>query len=466
MDTLTKTLATICGADNIQTGAAVAGEYRRDFLGEYNGMPRAVVFPQNEGQVAKIVRACFDSHTPVVARGGNTGYAAAAVAEGEGKAVMIAMKKMRAIIKVDKRNRTLTAEAGCILEDARQAAAAAGLLFPLVLGAKGSCQLGGNLATNAGGLNVLRYGNCRDLCLGLRAVLPNGDIIGALSGLRKDNSGYDLRHLLIGSEGTLGIITSAVFKLFSSPAASGCAFCRVASANAAMDFFDMCRADLGDRLHAFELMPRLLFDLLAEHLPQIRPPFDNAPDYAVLFEFGAEDDAKAQAETEKLLARAMERGVIEDAVPAQNEAMRLAFWHAREATPEATKKAGKWIKMDVSLPISQLALFITTLEAQLPKISAGRYVIAFGHLGDGNLHISAMPDKKDDKTAAAICAEVYERVHRYGGSFSAEHGIGQSKTALLRQYKDAASVAAMRAVKNALDPRGIMNPGKVLATTE
>jgi len=199
MDTLTKTLTDICGADNIQTGAAIDNEYRRDFLGEYEGLPRAVVMPQREEQVAKVVRACFDSHTPVVARGGNTGYAAAAVAEGSNKAVMIAMKRMRAIMQVDIRNRTLTAEAGCILEDARRAAADAGLLFPLILGAKGSCQLGGNLATNAGGLNVLRYGNCRELCLGLRAVLPNGDIIGSLSGLRKDNSGYDLRQLFIGA---------------------------------------------------------------------------------------------------------------------------------------------------------------------------------------------------------------------------------------------------------------------------
>lgn len=465
MDAFITKLAGICGADNIQTGAAIEGEYKRDFLGEYYGVPLAVVMPKNEGEVANIVRACFDARVPVVARGGNTGYAAAAVAEGEGKAVMIAMKRMRAVLRVDGRGRTLTAEAGCVLEDARRAAADAGLLFPLILGAKGSCQLGGNLATNAGGLNVLRYGNCRDLCLGLRAVLPNGDIIGSLSGLRKDNSGYDLRHLFIGSEGTLGIITSAVFRLFGRPAASGCAFCRVASAAAAMDLFGICRDAFGGRLHAFELMPRLLFELLAEHLPHLRLPFLTAPEYAVLFEFSADDEEKAKSETEQILARAMKKGIVEDAIPAQNESMRAAFWQAREDVPEATKKAGKWLKMDVSLPIAELAVFVAKMESQLPKISAGRYVIAFGHLGDGNLHISAMPDDKGEAAAARICAAVYDNVHRYGGSFSAEHGIGQAKTMLLEKYKDAASVAAMRAIKNALDPRGIMNPGKVLATT-
>ena len=437
MDALAKTLTDICGADNIQTGAAIEDEYRRDFLRGYEGTPRAVVMPQSEGQVAKVVRACFDSRTPIVARGGNTGYAAAAVA-GEGdNAVMIAMKKLRAILQVDARNRTLTAEAGCILEDARQAAASEGLLFPLVLGAKGSCQLGGNLATNAGGLNVLRYGNCRELCLGLRAVLPNGDIIGSLSGLRKDNSGYDLRQLFIGSEGTLGIITSAVFRLFAPPVANACAFCKVSSAAAAMDFFDICRAQLGDSLHAFELMPRLLFDLLSAHLPQVRLPFVASPDYAVLFEFGANDEDEAKSRMEKLLANALNRGVIQDAIPAQSEAMRAAFWHLREAAPEATKKAGKWMKMDISLPISQLAPFINRMESQLPKISAGEYIIAFGHLGDGNLHISAMPKQGDKKTADAICDAVYDSVHRYGGSFSAEHGVGQAKTALLQRYKDA-----------------------------
>jgi len=233
-----------------------------------------------------------------------------------------------------------------------------------------------------------------------------------------------------------------------------------------MDLFDICRTRLGDGLHAFELMPRLLFDLLSAHLPQVRLPFDDAPDYAVLFEFGANNDEEAKSQMEDLLAHAMNKGVIIDAIPAQSESMRAAFWHAREPTPEATKKAGKWIKMDVSLPVSQLAPFVKQMESQLPKISAGRYVIAFGHLGDGNLHISAMPQKKDKKTAEAIGDAVYDSVHRYGGSFSAEHGIGQAKTALLCRYKDAESVAAMRAIKNALDPRGIMNPGKVLATTE
>ena len=411
MDSLTTTLALICGADNIQTGATIGEEYRRDFLAEYYGKARAVVFPQNEEQVAKVVRVCYEANAPVVARGGNTGYAAAAVPDNSGKAVVVAMQKMRAICDVDVRNRTMTAQAGCILEDARRAAAAKGLLFPLVLGAKGSCQLGGNLATNAGGLNVLRYGNCRDLCLGLRAVLADGTIIGSLSGLRKDNSGYDLRHLLIGSEGTLAIITSAVFKLFAPPNASACAFCKVASANAAMDFFDFCRAKLGDDLHAFELMPKLLFELLAAHLPQVRQPFGNvesAPDYAVLFEFAAEDETDGKRQMEKLLTLALEKGFITDAIPAQNETMREQFWQARESTPEASRKAGKWLKMDISLPISQLAFFINTMETALPKISAGKYIIAFGHLGDGNLHLSAMPD--DGAAAEKICAglRVYE----------------------------------------------------------
>ena len=459
-DALVNALAEVCGASNVVTGED-ARAYNHDFLNAFHGNARAVVMPANENEVSQSARLCYEARAPIVPHGGNTSYAGGATPDKSGGAIVMAMKRMRKVLEVDARNMTMSVEAGCVLEDARAAAAAKGLLFPLSLGAKGSCQIGGNLATNAGGLNVLRYGNARDLCLSLRAVLADGNIAGELKGLRKDNTGYDLKHLFIGSEGTLGIITAAVFKLFAPPAAFGCAFVEVESPSAAMDFLQHCREEAGGSLEAFELMPQILFELLAEHQPRARNPFGGRiPKYAVLFEFAARSVEEAEEKTANVLESALEKRLITDAVPAQNETMRAQFWHAREVTPEATKRAGQWIKMDVSLPLSRLAAFVGRMETALPNISAGKYIVAFGHLGDGNLHLSAMPD--DDNAAETIRGEVYETVREFGGSFSAEHGIGQSKPALLARYKDAGSVATMRAVKHALDARNIMNPGKVV----
>ncbi len=460
-DSLAAELARVCGAENVLTGDAIGAEYNRDFLGVCEGRARAVVLPQNEKEVCAAARVCFQKRAPMVARGGGTGYAGAATPDAGGRAVVFAMRRMRKVTAVDFANRTITAEAGCVLETMQNAAAEKDLLFPLTLGAKGICQIGGNLATNAGGTNVLRYGDCRSLCLGLRAVLADGSAVGSLSGLRKDNSGYDIKQLFIGSEGTLGIITAAVFQLFSPPKARGCAFAALESPRRAAEFFHYCRGVLGESLTAFELMPRLLFSLLAKHLPQLRAPFAQTPPYAALFEFACESEKEAKEKTELLLAAALEKGMIADAVPAQTESARADFWLLRESAPEATKREGKWIKADVSLPLSHLPEFLEQTERELPALSPGKYITAFGHWGDGNMHISAMPE--NPAAAEKISEAVYDAVAKFGGSFSAEHGIGQKKITLLQKYKSPEELAAMRAVKNALDPHNLMNPGKVLA---
>ena len=447
----------ICAGDDIPAG------YLRDWLGQYHGRALVLARPSCTAEVAAIVRLCHEAKISMVPQGGNTGYRGGATPDDSGTAVLLAMERMRAIRAINPAAGTITVEAGCILEDVQRAAEENGMFFPLHLGAAGSCQIGGNLATNAGGVNVLRYGNARDLCLGVEAVLPSGEIMNLLTGLRKDNTGYDVKNLLIGSEGTLGVITAAVMRLFPALASRVAVFAAVPNVRAALELLLLCQQQTDGMMESFELIPEILLSLLHKHMPHIQQPFAS-PQLTVLAEAAGGVDIG-----DRLLAAmevGLERGLLTDAVAAQSESQRRQFWQLRESTPEATKREGGWSKMDVTLPLDKLADFIDTAEDLIAADVAGQYIIAFGHLGDGNLHLSLRPNGEspaaNPRRAADLEAKLLDAVKSFGGSFSAEHGIGQSKLAEMRCYKDPVALDVMRAVKRALDPHGIMNPGKMI----
>ena len=458
-----RALAAVCGGTNIVPGDCADGEkYLRDFLQTRRGRAIAIVKPQTTAQVSKIVKLCAKTKTPIVPQGGNTGYRAGCVPREDGRAIILATEKMCAPPDIDVAGSFMTVRAGCTLENAQNAAAEKGMFFPLDIGAKGSCQIGGNLATNAGGVNFLRYGGARELCLGVEAVLPSGEIVNLLRGARKNNAGYDLKNLLIGAEGTLGIITAATFKLFPQPAHRATAFVAVRDVGAAVALAALCRERIGETMESLEMMPRALFALLQKHLPQIAQPFAEPPPMAVLIEVAGNDNVAAQLQD--ALAVLLQNGIAEDAVFAISESQRRAFWAVREFSPEVTRREGKWLKLDVCLPPNRIAAFVAEVE----RIVGGETpAIVFGHLGDGNLHLSFRPHGASPEESPALSAQISARIlalaESEGGSFSAEHGIGRTHAALLPVYRDAAAMATMRAIKNALDPDGIMNPGVLLS---
>lgn len=466
-DRVVAALAALCGGGALSAEDA-GPRYLRDWHETIRRSALAVARPASTEEVAAVVRWCGEHKIPMVPQGGNTGLRAGALPPPDGHAVVVSLEKMSAVRELNPEGRFAFAEAGCVLQNFHAAADAAGMFFPLSLGAKGSCQIGGNLSTNAGGLNALRYGMARDLCLGAEAVLPDGEILRGLSARRKDNTGYDLRHLLVGAEGTLGIITAASLKLFPRAKARTAAFAAVNTPAAAVALLRACQQRSGDAVESFELMPRLLFELLAKHLPQVRLPFATPPPLGALVELAAySDDAAARLrETmENILADAMTDNIVVDAVVAESESQRAAFWEARESVPLAKAKEGNWLRMDSSVPPHRLAEFIDGLERDLAAVCDGQHVVAYGHAGDGNMHVAARPHGEEPaahpELTAKLAATMDAAVVRRGGCFSAEHGIGQTHREQLAARKDPAALAMMRKIKTALDPNNLMNPGKI-----
>jgi len=466
--TLIERLAAIVGAQGLIADARDMEPYVVDWRRHYRGRTPAVVRPANTDEVAAVVKLCAETGTGVVPQGGNTGMCGGATPSAAGNEIVLALGRMNRVREVDTLNNTIAADAGCILANLQQAAQEADRLFPLSLGAEGSCQIGGNLATNAGGINVLRYGNPRDLALGLEAVLPDGRVWNGLKGLRKDNTGYDFKDLFIGSEGTLGVITGAVLKLFPRPRTRLTALMAVADPAAAVPLLASLRGACGERISAFEIISRQCFDLVLKHIPGTRDPLPQHYPWHVLVELADISEGGAlRDDFESAMAKAVEAGLVRDAVIAESTAQSQALWRMRETIPEASRDEGLLYRHDISLTVSRIPEFITTASAALERSFPGVHLICFGHLGDGNLHYNCfVPGRRKDDPAARDASDVnrvvLDIVHQFGGSFSAEHGIGQSKRSELAHYKSALELDVMRALKRTFDPRNIMNPGKVL----
>ena len=466
LDTLRQTV----GAAHVLTEGDLTA-WEQDWRQRERGRALAVVRPADTAEVAAVVRACAASGTPIVPQGGNTGLSVGSTPDASGAAIVLSLARLNRVRALDPANLTLTVEAGCILQSVQQAAAQAGLLFPLSLAAEGSCTIGGNLATNAGGTQVVRYGNARELCLGLEVVTAQGEVWDGLSGLRKDNTGYDLRNLLIGSEGTLGIITAATMKLFPQPVARLTAWAAVPSMQAAVQLLMLAHRHLGAGLTGFEVMNQFSLSLVARHMPQLRVPFvglADAPWCVLLENSDSESEEHARARFEHLMELAFEDGCVLDAVVAESIAQARELWHVRESIPLAQAQEGLNIKHDISVAASRIPDFVAHTDALLAREVLGARLVTFGHLGDGNLHYNVQAPEGGD--AAAFLREqeprvnelVYDAVAQHGGSFSAEHGVGRLKAQTLAHYKSPVALGMMRAVKAALDPQGILNPGCLL----
>ena len=458
----------IVGAAYVLDGEEDMAPYLTDWRGRFTGRARAVLRPQDTPQVALLVQACVAHRVPLVPQGGKTGLVLGSVPDATGTAVVLSLGRLNRIRAIDAVNRTVTLDAGVILQTLQEAAAARGLLFPLSLAAEGSCTIGGNLSTNAGGTAVLRYGNTRELCLGLEVVTPQGAIWDGLRALRKDNTGYDLRDLLIGAEGTLGIITGAVMKLFPQPKASITALVAVATPRHALGLLTLMQDACGPTLTGFELMSEVCLQLVAQHFPQLQQPFAaRYPQYVLLELSSNESEQHAIALLETAIGLGVEQDVCIDAVIATSVAQSRGLWALREHIPLAQAAAGKNIKHDISLPISRIADFILATDAALTAAFPDAEIICFGHLGDGNLHYNVAPRDGASHDAFLVNQDAINRivndsVDAMHGSISAEHGIGALKRADLARYKEPVELDMMRAIKAALDPLGIMNPGKIL----
>ncbi|MYN30146.1 FAD-binding oxidoreductase [Duganella levis] len=458
----------IVGDAYVLDAPADMAPFLTDWRGRFTGKALAVLRPGSVEQVAALVRACVSYRVALVPQGGNTGLVLGSVPDASGAQVVLSLARLNNIRQVDPVNRTMTVDAGCILQQIQEAAAAKGCLFPLSLAAEGSCTIGGNLSTNAGGTAVLRYGNTRELCLGLEVVTPQGEVWSGLRGLRKDNTGYDLRDLFIGAEGTLGIITGAVLKLYPQPKASITALAALPSPATAQQLLVLMQDYCASSLTGFELMSRYCLELVAEQFPQLPKPFATShPQYVLLELSSSESEQHAVGLLEQAIGAALERGVINDAVVATSVAQSAGLWQLREHIPLAQAKAGKNIKHDISLPVSRIADFISVTGPQLDAAFPGCQLVCFGHLGDGNLHYNVAPPvgiSNEDFLAnqEKVNRVVHDSVVSFGGSISAEHGIGALKRDELARYKSAIELNMMRAIKAALDPLGIMNPGKIL----
>ena len=464
-------LQTLLGAANVLTGSDLE-PHLTDWRGRYHGKALAAVRPGSTAEVAETVRLCGRHGAPIVPQGGNTGMCGGATPDDTGTTVILLLGRLNRIREIDTDNDTMTVEAGCILQSLQEAARDAGRLFPLSLAAEGSCTIGGNLATNAGGTQVLRYGNARDLALGLEVVTPQGEIWNGLRGLRKDNTGYDLRDLYIGSEGTLGIITAATLKLYPLPVAQCTAMLALPSAEAGVALLSRARAGFGASLTGFELIAGVCLESVVRHFPEQRLPFEGptaqSPWFALMELSDSESEQHGRERFEAVLEQALETGEALDAVIAENMAQGDALWHLRESIPLAEALAGKSIKHDISVPISRIAEFVETTNARLQQRFPGVRHVIFGHLGDGNLHYNvSRPLGHGEAEFLALQPAIYELVHdsvcEHGGSISAEHGIGQLKRDELTRYKSPLELELMKTIKRALDPAGIMNPGKMLA---
>ena len=457
-------LRAVVGASRVLTGAADLAPYCTDWRGRYTGKASCVVLPGTTDEVAAVVRICAEAGTPVVPQGGNTGLCGGATPIGG--EVVVNLRRMNRIRGIDADNNSITVEAGCTLHAVQEAAKAADRLFPLSLAAEGSATIGGNLATNAGGVQVLRYGNARELTLGLEVVLADGRIWNGLRALRKDNTGYDLKHLFIGAEGTLGLITAATLKLFPRPRAQATAWAAVPDPAAAVSLLGRLRDTAGDNVTAFEIVGGPALELVLRHIPNARDPLAGKPAWQVLIELsGARDDLSASLE--QALQEATADGLVDDAALAASEAQTAALWALRENVSEAQKIEGVSIKHDIAVPVSRIAEFIARADTALLKAFPQVRIVCFGHIGDGNLHYNqSRPDAQSNvefiAQTDAVNRIVHDLVHELGGSISAEHGLGQLKREEVLRYKSETEMGLMRAVKQALDPRGLMNPGKLL----
>ena len=468
-DALLERLEAEVGPEHVLTADADVAPYAVDWTGQHQGRPAAVVRPRTTAEVAAVVRACHDAGAPVVPQGGNTGLVAGGVPDGSGTEVVVSLGRLRAVRDLDVVAGTLTVEAGVVLADVQEAAARAGRMFPLSLGSEGSCTIGGNLATNAGGTAVLRYGMTRDLVLGLEVVLPDGRVWDGLRGLRKDNTGYDLTRLLVGSEGTLGVITAAVLRLFPATPVRATAWVAVPDPAAAVALLGVVQRRAGAHLSTFELVSRTALDLVLTHLPGATDPSREQTPWAVLVELAGAEGTDLDPALEDALAEALDAGLVSDAAVAGSPAQRAALWALREGVSEAQRAEGATLKHDVTLPIGALAAWVERVGPTLASILPGVRLVTYGHVGDGNLHynLNAPPgaDEALRAHAAELTAAVHDSVAAAGGSISAEHGLGRTKAAAAASYKSDVEVDLMRAVKAALDPAGLMNPGVLLPPT-
>ncbi len=470
-DLLARLRATV-GAAQVLThedpGADLSA-WEQDWRKRACGRALAVVRPGSTAEVAAVVRACTEAGVSIVPQGGNTGLVVGSVPDDSGTQVVLSLTRMNRLRALDPANLTITVEAGCVLQAVQDSATQAGFLFPLSLAAEGSCTIGGNLATNAGGTQVVRYGNARDLCLGLEVVTAQGEVWNGLTGLRKDNTGYDLRDLFVGSEGTLGVITAATMKLYPQPAAQLTAWAAVPSLEAAVQLLGMAHRHLGAGLTGFEVMGRFALSLVARHFPQLHVPLWADHAWCVLLENSDnESEAHARAQFERLLETAFEQGVVSDAVVAESLQQAHALWHIRESIPLAQAEEGLNIKHDISIPVSSIPAFCAETDALLQREVPGVRLVNFGHLGDGNLHYNVQAPEGGDAKAFLHTMEgrintlVFDAVARYHGSISAEHGVGSLKVDKLPGYKDPVALGLMQSIKRALDPHNLFNPGRVI----
>ncbi|PRC91191.1 FAD-binding oxidoreductase [Solimicrobium silvestre] len=459
----------LIGSTHVLTDSSDMTSYLTDYRQRYIGTAAAILKPANTEQVAEIVKLCAQHRIAITPQGGNTGLVLGSVPDQTGRSIVLSLLRLNQIRHIDDINNTITVEAGCILQQVQNAANSVDRLFPLSLASEGSCTIGGNLSSNAGGTAVLHYGNCRALCLGLEVVTPQGDIWNGLRALRKDNSGYDLRDVYIGAEGTLGVITAAVLQLFPKPASQLTAFVAINSVEAALALLNLARSNSKDTvLSAFEIMSSYSLALVKQHFPELKQPALKEHPYYVLIEFSSQDSEAANcAALENLMTIALDTGTAQDAVLATSLAQSNTLWQLRESISSAQAAEGKNIKHDISLPISQIGTFIQQTDALLQQKFNGCRMVTFGHLGDGNLHYNVSAPKNssiDDFLAQqnAINRVVYDSVAQFSGSISAEHGLGAQKRDEILRYKSPVEMQLMRSIKQALDPLNIMNPGKVV----
>lgn len=475
MQTLLTKLRDIVGNDHVLTEGDLSA-WEQDWRKRSAGKALAVVRPGCTAEVAQVVKTCADfllnhSHPAIslVPQGGNTGLVVGSTPDASGQQIVLSLQRMNSVRRVDGANLTVTAEAGCILQALQERACTEGFLFPLSLAAEGSCTLGGNLGSNAGGTQVLRFGNARELCLGLEVVTAQGEIWHGLSGLRKDNTGYDLRNLFIGSEGTLGIITAATMKLYPLPAAQLCAWVALPSLEAAVELLGLAQRHLGAGLTGFELMGQFALSLVDKHFKHLRVPLFADWPFCVLLELSDnQSDTHARDQLEQLLQHALSNNCVADAVLAESLAQAQTLWQIRESISLAQAEEGLNIKHDISVAVSAIAEFVKVTDTLLQSALPGVRLVNFGHLGDGNLHYNVQAPAGDDAAVflrnheSQVNRIVFDSVLQYGGSISAEHGIGSLKVDHLAHYKSPAALGLMRTIKHALDPQNLLNPGRIL----
>ncbi len=470
-------LASMLGAGAVLTDPVDMAKYVRSWSGSEAGKALCVVRPATTAEVSTAMAAAYAEGIAVVPQSGNTGLAGGSIPDDSGKEIVLSLERMNCIREISTSALTMTVEAGCVLAKLHETVEGQGLFFPLNFGAKGSCMIGGNLATNAGGSNVVRYGNTRELCLGIEVVLPDGRVMDLLSGLRKNNTGYDLRDLFVGSEGTLGIITAATMKLYPLPKARATALVSVESLADALSVLNRVQAESGGAVEAFEIMPNAFLRQAQRHNPNLLQPFRDLPRYGVMIEIAATSDEAATPDADGALPvaatlqraaeAALEDGLIQDALFAASEAQRLDIWKLREAALEVTNSVKTKIGFDISLPLDRIHGFVDATQKIVDRTVTGAYLNPLGHLGDGNLHLGIWCDPDADVDAFKAKAgemknAVLDLLAQSGGSFSAEHGIGSHKLPEMRKYKDAVALDVMRSIKAALDPKGMMNPGRTI----